>query len=255
VVVAAAAVVLLGAVGLGGCARGGDGDDAPPLVRDLAESSSTSTSPTTSAPISSTSSSTAATTSTTTSTTTTRPVTVLDTTPGPAIVVEVAYRLERRTTDEATADFEAVAEATLSDARGWSRAGFRLVRRDDAPYLVVLAEGDEVDRLCLPYDTYGQYSCQNGPVVALNADRWRTATPKWTGDLATYRQMLVNHEVGHLLGLHHPRPQCPHPGQAAPVMNQQSTELDGCLPNPWPLPDEVALAARHDQPLAPGPDR
>jgi hypothetical protein len=171
------------------------------------------------------------------------------------VVVEVPYRLERRTTDDATAEFEAVAQQTLEDARGWSRAGFRFVRRDDAPYVVVLAEGDEVDRLCLPYDTYGRYSCQNGPTVALNADRWRSATPKWTGDLATYRQMLVNHEVGHLLGMHHPKPQCPRPGRPAPVMNQQSTELDGCLPNPWPTDDEVAVAARHDRPLAPGPDR
>ena len=29
-----------------------------------------------------------------------------------------------------------------------------------------------MDRLCRPYDTYGKYSCQNGPVVAFNADRW-----------------------------------------------------------------------------------
>jgi hypothetical protein len=168
--------------------------------------------------------------------------------------IVVRYRLERRTTDEATSDFEAVAEATLTDVRGWGRAGFVLERRDDdAPYLVVLAEGDEVDRLCRPYDTFGKYSCQNGTTVALNADRWRAATPKWTGDLADYRRMLVNHEVGHLLGMHHPKPQCPHPGEPAPVMNQQSTELDGCLPNPWPLDDEIAVAARHDAPLAPGP--
>lgn len=128
------------------------------------------------------------------------------------------------------------------------------VRSDDAPFTIVLAEGDAVDRLCLPYDTYGQYSCQNGPVVALNADRWRTATPKWTGDLVTYRRMLVNHEVGHLLGQRHPRVQCTTPGQPAPIMNQQSTELSGCLPNPWPLDHEVAAAARHDAPLAPPPD-
>ncbi|MBW3555636.1 MAG: DUF3152 domain-containing protein [Actinobacteria bacterium] len=181
-------------------------------------------------------------------------------TAGPAVgaheVVVVAYRVERRTNDDATAGFEETVEATLSDPRGWVRAGFDLVRRaEDAPYLIVLAEGEEVDRLCLPYDTYGKYSCQNGPVVALNADRWRTATPKWTADLPTFRQMLVNHEVGHLLGQKHPRPQCPRRGQPAPVMNQQSTELDGCLPNPWPLDWEVALAARHDRPLAPGPDR
>ena len=216
----------------------------------------TSTTTTTAAP---------ATTATTVTSTTAAPTTAPPTTPArrttttsrpaPATtlppVVEVAYRIERRVSDEATAGFEAVVEATLSDPRGWSRAGFRLVRRDDAPYLIVLAEGPEVDRLCLPHDTYGEYSCQRSEVVALNAERWREATPKWTGDLATYRQMLVNHEVGHLLGQPHPRVQCPQPGRAAPLMAQQSTELDGCLPNPWPLDAEVEAAARHDRPLAP----
>jgi hypothetical protein len=166
-------------------------------------------------------------------------------------VVEVPYRVERRTADVATEGFEAVLDATLADPRGWSRAGFRLVSDPGAAFLVVLAEGPEVDRLCLPYRTGSRYSCQNGPVVALNADRWRSATPEWTGDLATYRQMLVNHEVGHLLGQHHPEVQCPAPGDPAPVMAQQSTELDGCLPNPWPLAWEIELAARHEEPLAP----
>lgn len=169
--------------------------------------------------------------------------------PAPA-PMEIAYRIEVRTPDPAVAGFPAVVEAVLSDPRGWSQAGFSLVRRDDAPFVVILAEGPEVDALCLPYDTYGQYSCQNGPVVALNADRWRHATPQWTGDLHAYRVMLVNHEVGHLLGQRHVR--CPAPGEPAPVMAQQSTELRGCLPNPWPLPWEVDLAARREQPIAPG---
>jgi hypothetical protein len=186
--------------------------------------------------------------STTTTTTTTAAVTT--TTALPATVT-VPYRIDRRTNDDATATFAQVVAATLSDPRGWSRARFDLVHDEAAPYVIVLTEGDEVDRLCLPYDTYGKYSCQNGPVVALNADRWRSATPKWTGDLDTYRQMLVNHEVGHLLGQKHPRVQCPQPGEAAPIMSQQSTELDGCLPNPWPLQSEVDRAARHDRPLAP----
>lgn len=184
----------------------------------------------------------------------------LSTTAPPAVrapqrVVDIRYRVERRTVDAATDDFLAVVDATLHDARGWQRAGFQFLSDDRAEYVIVLAEGTEVDQLCLPYDTYGQYSCQNGPVVALNADRWRTATPKWTGDLPSYRQMLVNHEVGHLLGQHHPRPMCRARGQLAPIMNQQSTELNGCLPNPWPLPGEIERAARHDLPLAPPPDR
>ncbi|HUP84837.1 MAG TPA: DUF3152 domain-containing protein [Acidimicrobiales bacterium] len=185
--------------------------------------------------------------------TTTRPSAPPTTAPAPPAPVVIAYRLERRTTDDPTADFEATVEATLTDGRGWSRAGFVFEPREDGPYLVVLAEGDEVDRRCRPYDTYGKYSCQNGPTVALNADRWRVATPEWTGELDDYRRMLVNHEVGHLLGMHHPKPQCPAPGRPAPVMSQQSTELDGCLANPWPLDGEIAIAARHDAPLAPGP--
>ncbi len=166
----------------------------------------------------------------------------------------VAVAIERRTSDDATAGFEQQVLDVLTDPRGWVRAGFAFVADPDAEFRIVLAEGDEVDRLCLPYDTYGRYSCQNGPVVALNADRWRSATPSWTGSLDEYRTMLVNHEVGHLLHLHHPRPQCPGEGFPAPVMMQQSTELGACTANPWPLPWEVDLAAERREPLAPPAD-
>jgi len=169
--------------------------------------------------------------------------------------VVVRYRLVRRTSDAATDGFARIVVATLTDPRGWQRGDVRLVRDQRAPYAVLLVEPDEAQRLCRPYDVYRKYSCQNGPRVVLNAERWRHATPEWTGSLHAYRQMLVNHEVGHLLGLHHPPdPQCPSPGQRAPVMAQQSTELDGCRPNPWPLAHEVATLARHDLPLAPPPD-
>jgi hypothetical protein len=168
------------------------------------------------------------------------------------LIVVVRYRLARHTTDAATAGFAALVEATLTDKRGWRRAGFRLVRDARATFVVVIGEPAEVQRLCEPYDVYRKYSCQNGPVVALNAERWRHATPTWTGSLVAYQQMLINHEVGHLLGLDHPAPpSCPRRGVPARVMSQQSTELNGCLPNPWPLPEEIDRVARHDLPLAP----
>jgi hypothetical protein len=184
-----------------------------------------------------------------TTTTTTAPTTTTAATSG---VVEIDFRL----VDQAgVAGFAEVVRATLADARGWPRAGYRFVEKADAPYRIVLAEPDDAEALCRPYDVFRRYSCQLGPTVVLNADRWRQATPEWTGDLAGYRQMLVNHEVGHLLGLKHPAVQCPVPGRPARVMSQQSTELHGCLPNPWPLDDEVVTAARHDLPLAPGYER
>lgn len=164
-------------------------------------------------------------------------------------------RIESRVDDHPTAEFRAVSEAILTDARGWERAGFVFdIDAPDAPFRLVLAEGSEVDELCWPLDTGGKYSCQNGSVVALNADRWRTATPSWTGTLDEYRTMLINHEIGHLLHLHHPLPQCPGPDLPAPVMMQQSTELGDCLANPWPLQWEVELAARQAEPLAPPAD-
>ncbi len=128
--------------------------------------------------------------------------------PPPPRVVEVRYRVERRVAD--SPEFAAVVDATLHDSRGWQRAGFRLVEDPRASYVVMLVEPDEAQERCRPYDVYRKYSCQNGPLVVLNADRWRNATKEWTGTLAAYRQMLVNHEVGHLLGRHHPpAPQCP----------------------------------------------
>lgn len=184
------------------------------------------------------------------------PPTVAPTTPAlpretPSERVRVAYRAEVQTADAATADFAADLRAILTDPRGWVRAGFDFVEDPDAPYRIVLAEGPEIDALCHPLSTRSTYSCQNGPVVALNAERWRTATPEWTGDLEAYRVMLVNHEVGHVLHLHHPTVHCPAPGLPAPVMAQQSTELGDCLPNPWPLQWEVDLAAERREPLAP----
>ena len=169
----------------------------------------------------------------------------------PVTQFALPVRIERRVSDGSTRGFARSVMRVLSDRRGWVRAGFHFRRDPDAAARIVLAEGDEVDALCRPYDTEGLYSCQNGPVVALNADRWRTATPSWPGSLEDYRRMLVNHEVGHLLHLHHPRPQCPGAGLPAPVMAQQSTGLNGCTANPWPLQWEVDLAASRREPLAP----
>lgn len=167
----------------------------------------------------------------------------------------LALRIESRVGDQPTTAFRSRVVAVLTDPRGWRRAGFDFVFDDpDAPYHLVLAEGPEVDRLCRPYDTSGRYSCQNGPVIALNADRWRTATPAWPGSLEDYRTMLVNHEIGHLLHLHHPRPQCPGPGLPAPVMMQQSSGPGECVANPWPLRWEIDLAARNSESLAPPAD-
>lgn len=76
--------------------------------------------------------------------------------------------------------------------------------------------------------------------AARQARRKGTRNPDWDLGLASYRAMVINHETGHWFYLKHTG--CPGAGQPAPVMQQQSIALRGCLPNPWPTAREVRAA-------------
>lgn len=135
------------------------------------------------------------------------------------------------------AEFGAAVQATLGDPRSWSTRGFGFQRVDgEASMRVILASPAMVDRMCAPLQTRGQVSCRTGDAVVLNALRWGTGAEAYGDDIASYREYLVNHEVGHRLGFGHV--QCPAAGAPAPVMMQQTYGLDGCAGNVWPLADE-----------------
>lgn len=133
------------------------------------------------------------------------------------------------------AQFAADVDNTLADPRSWTGTGqFRLQRVDaahPADFVVYLATPRTRGKLCGSPDTYT--SCRNGDRVVLNVARWVNGASAFTGDLTAYRQYLVNHEVGHRLGRGHER--CPGRGEPAPVMQQQTLGLHGCLPHIWPL--------------------
>lgn len=128
--------------------------------------------------------------------------------------------------------------ATLNDPRGWGGDGSVVFSRTDdaADIRVVLASPDRVDAMCAPLTTRGVYSCGRNGHAALNFTRWSQGTEETpTGaDLVTYREYLVNHEVGHLLG--HQHVQCPAEGELAPIMQQQSVRAAPCVLNGWPFP-------------------
>lgn len=125
---------------------------------------------------------------------------------------------------------------TLNDPRSWGAEGeLTFARTDgDADLRVVLASPQKVDELCAPLETRGIYSCGAYGQAVLNHMRWVQGTEEFA-DLTQYRQYLVNHEVGHLLG--RPHVGCDAPGTPAPVMQQQSIQVAPCLPNGWPFPD------------------
>jgi Protein of unknown function (DUF3152) len=133
------------------------------------------------------------------------------------------------------AQFGAAVFATLADPRGWTAGGsWRLQRVDggqSANFTIYLATPATRDKLCqVTYDRYT--SCRQGNAVVLNVARWASGVPNYTESLAVYRQYMVNHEVGHRLGLGHEL--CPAAGGLAPVMEQQTLGLHGCLANAWP---------------------
>lgn len=131
--------------------------------------------------------------------------------------------------------------AVLGDPRGWQDGGAVAFERvengcDFSLWLSAPSQMTSFGGLCDDY-----YSCRSGRNVVINFDRWQGATPPWNaagGNLEDYRVMVTNHEVGHWLGFAHRY--CTGPGQPAPVMQQQSIDLQGCTFNPWPTAAELA---------------
>jgi hypothetical protein len=134
--------------------------------------------------------------------------------------------------------------------RGWARAGKRFVRIDTScsrskatsDLTVWLAAADKIPTFPGCYDT--NFSCRSGDNVVINQTRWRKGARArgWDLGLASYRALVINHETGHWFYLRHTG--CPGAGRLAPVMQQQSVSLRGCLPNPWPTAREVQAATR-----------
>jgi hypothetical protein len=154
--------------------------------------------------------------------------------PGPAPVRTVRVEVEQGLPVDGQA-FAATVMTTLNDPRGWGAQGAVTFAWTDGPadVRVVLASPATVDALCAPLRTGGQVSCGRNGHAALNFRRWVEGTDEFT-DRHLYRQYLVNHEVGHLLG--HPHEDCPAAGQPAPLMQQQSYTVAPCTPNGWPFP-------------------
>ncbi|HEY7272278.1 MAG TPA: DUF3152 domain-containing protein [Actinoplanes sp.] len=132
-------------------------------------------------------------------------------------------------------------DSTLGDPRSWIASRQvrlqRVPQQVNAEFTIYLASARTSERMCGEGGlvTKGYTSCRLPGQVILNEARWEDAVPGYGAPIATYRAYAVNHEVGHELG--HSHEACPGGGRLAPVMQQQTYGLNGCVANAWPYID------------------
>ncbi len=161
--------------------------------------------------------------------------------PSPENEVQFSVAVEDGIGVDAT-ELAGIVDQVLSDPRSWAASGdYGLVRVPTGGlFQLVVTSPETTDEVCAPLQTIGQLSCAIDGVVAINLERWLTGSRGWTSTLEDYRAWVINHEIGHQLGEVHRR--CPGVGEVAPVMQQQSIDLDGCVANPWPYPEGAPAA-------------
>jgi len=159
--------------------------------------------------------------------------------------------------------FASVVDYTLSEPRGWVASGQVSLQRvdgDEEPDIrISLATPDTVHSgdncgFSIQYESSCWRNDQNR--VYLNLARWVRGALAFGGDIVSYRQYAINHEIGHAFKKGHVG--CAEEGGLAPVMMQQTfgvannyvaqlndgagnsdpVQADGktCKPNPWPNP-------------------
>lgn len=156
--------------------------------------------------------------------------------------------------DEAIAT---MVQATLANPKSWThdpRFGFRRIDQGEPDFRISLTSRQTTKSACgfeIPIDS----SCYNSDLdrVVLSEARWVRGATAFEGDIGSYRQYQINHEVGHAIGYHEHQP-CETDGGLAPIMMQQTfgtrnndiavldpqgvVPMDGkeCRFNPWPYP-------------------
>ena len=127
------------------------------------------------------------------------------------------------------AHFKDEVAAYLADPDGWVSQGYRFIYAPKNPVIFI--------ELCHP-NTIATNGCEdahlscaemNGQRMYLNSDRWTRGASKSKLELKNYRQYMVTHEMGHILGYDHV--DCPGRDMPAPLMMQQTLGIGQCKPN------------------------
>jgi hypothetical protein len=118
--------------------------------------------------------------------------------------------------------------AYLADPDGWRSEGYNFVRSKTPDVIIHLSSPEYLGKNgCRD----SSLSCaeMNGTHMYLNSMRWTEGASPSKLELIDYRQYMVSHEMGHILGHEHVK--CPSIGAPAPIMLQQTKGIGKCKPN------------------------
>jgi hypothetical protein len=117
----------------------------------------------------------------------------------------------------------------LNDPQGWGKHKYWFEETSYGEKVHIrLSSTETISKEC---GLEGHLSCAilGGNKMWLNAERWFHGSPKSKLSLDDYRQYMVSHEMGHILG--HEHKTCPCKGCRAPIMMQQTLGIGQCKPN------------------------
>jgi hypothetical protein len=143
------------------------------------------------------------------------------------IDTDILSKYNLRNTDERQFDFYVM--AYLNSPDGWSQYGYFFEPSKENSHIVISLSSDKtISNKC---GFSGKLSCAElgGRNVYLNADRWFHGSSESKLSLIDYRQYMISHEIGHILGKGHVK--CPCKGCKAPIMLQQTKGIGECIPN------------------------
>jgi len=116
----------------------------------------------------------------------------------------------------------------LADPNGWESNGYKFIMVKNNPHVLIhLSSLKGLKEAGCDHTL----SCAElgGHEMHINVHRWTKGSKLSGQDLYGYRQYVISHEMGHILGRDHAK--CPAKGLPAPIMIQQTLGLHGCLPN------------------------
>lgn len=133
--------------------------------------------------------------------------------------------------DVSLLNFRKKISSVLNDPRSWPITFIDVSNTNHiSDFQIILARDSTIKNIC----NFTFLSCADSitNIIYINVNRWKYGAVKSKLNLNDYRTYVINHEVGHILGLGHEKPI---KNKKAPIMNQHTLGIGDAIPNMWPL--------------------